>query len=104
MAAKRLQHYAIFLSAFNYTIKHIRTDKNPADYISRKPDKKDNTKYPTLCNPDCNINVNYLNDSDLPSLNWKTIQNETKKDILLTKILIFECIVEMAGLFQWRIL
>lgn len=89
MAAKRLQHYAIFLSAFNYTIKHIRTDKNPADYISRKPDKKDNTKYPTLCNPDCNINVNYLNDSDLPSLNWKTIQNETKKDILLSKILIY---------------
>lgn len=35
MTAKRLQHYAIFLSAFDYKIRHIKSSLNPADYLSR---------------------------------------------------------------------
>lgn len=38
MAASRLQRYAILLSAYNYKVQYIRTDKNVvADYFSRAP-------------------------------------------------------------------
>lgn len=89
MAAKRLQHYAIFLSAFNYTIRHIGTDKNPADYLSRSP-ITDNTVISGLAGEENDtILVNYLSESELASLNWKSIQTETKKDLTLSKILMY---------------
>lgn len=34
MAARRLQHYAIFLSEFNYKVKYIKTTENSADFLS----------------------------------------------------------------------
>lgn len=84
MAAKRLQHYAIFLSAFSYKIKHIPSNKNPADYMSRLPfEDKDNTsvdKKFTIC-------TNYIDSSNAQMINWETIQVETRKDLLLSKIL-----------------
>ncbi|XP_063543169.1 uncharacterized protein K02A2.6-like [Cydia strobilella] len=87
MAAKRLQHYAIFLSAFNYTIKHISTDRNPADYLSRLPKENDDTKYHALCINNTEIvNVKYINESEMKSLNWKLIQKNTKKDVILSKV------------------
>jgi phage FluMu protein Com len=88
MAAKRLQHYAIFLSAFTYTIRHISTDRNPADYLSRLPKENDDTKYHALCiNNTETLNANYIDESELKTLNWKLIQNNTKKDLVLSKVL-----------------
>ncbi|KAJ0169591.1 hypothetical protein K1T71_014776 [Dendrolimus kikuchii] len=35
VSANRLQRYALFLSAYNYTIEYIRSSENSADYLSR---------------------------------------------------------------------
>lgn len=35
ISANRLQRYAIFLSAYNYTIEYISSKQNSADYLSR---------------------------------------------------------------------
>ncbi|CAK1585215.1 unnamed protein product [Parnassius mnemosyne] len=41
MAASRLQRYALFLSAYNYVIQYVSSDKNVvADYFSRTPNDK----------------------------------------------------------------
>lgn len=37
VSANRLQRYAIFLSAYNYTIEYVRSSNNSADYLSRAP-------------------------------------------------------------------
>jgi hypothetical protein len=84
MAAKRLQHYAIFLSAFTYKIRHIPTCKNPADYLSRMP--FDDKKCENL-EEKFKVCVNYIDNSDPEIVNWEVIQAETKKDKLLSKII-----------------
>ncbi|GBP03502.1 Uncharacterized protein K02A2.6 [Eumeta japonica] len=35
MTANRLQRYALFLSAYNYTVQYVRSANNVADYLSR---------------------------------------------------------------------
>lgn len=89
MAAKRLQHYAIFLSAFNYKIKHIKTNNNPADYLSRNPDNKEcpSQHVHPIFYVDNLMHVLYANSSDIGYLNFKIIQENTKKDQLLSKII-----------------
>lgn len=84
MAAKRLQHYAIFLSAFNYKIKYISTDKNPADYLSRMPTTNENCK--EKLNKNFEVCTNYIDCSELKSINWEMIQKETSKNSLMCKI------------------
>lgn len=37
VSANRLQRYAMFLSAYNYTIQYIRSGLNSADFLSRAP-------------------------------------------------------------------
>lgn len=86
MAAKRLQHYAIFLSAFSYKIKYISSDKNPADYLSRITTQIDDNNYDYI-NKKIEICTNYIESSDIDVLNWVTVQRETKKDLLLCKII-----------------
>ncbi|XP_047986360.1 uncharacterized protein K02A2.6-like [Leguminivora glycinivorella] len=92
MAAKRLQHYAIFLSAFNYKIRHIKTSINPADFLSRSvSEQKDNINddiniHPVFVNASYSV-LSYTNDSNMKTLDWKTIQTESKKDVVLSKLI-----------------
>ncbi|GBP35334.1 Transposon Tf2-11 polyprotein [Eumeta japonica] len=39
MTANRLQRYALFFSAYNYTIQYVRSANNVADYLSRSHPK-----------------------------------------------------------------
>lgn len=89
MAAKRLQHYAIFLSAFQYKIKHIKTNVNPADYLSRTftDNKEQNINLHSIC-LEANIsNMLHLNNSHVEMLDWREIQKETIKDTTLSTII-----------------
>lgn len=92
MAAKRLQYWSIFLSAFDYEIQHIKSKNNPADYLSRVATNSsdENSKSKDIVDKtfECNT-INYINESKLSMLNWKTVQNETKKDKILCDILRF---------------
>lgn len=89
MAAKRLQHYAIFLSALNYKIRHIKTNMNPADFLSRL--NIDNNQEILEMHPLCehaNVsNIHYINNSEVEKLDWKLIQTKTKKDLILSKVI-----------------
>ncbi|XP_048481264.1 uncharacterized protein K02A2.6-like isoform X1 [Plutella xylostella] len=90
MAAKRLQHYAIFLSAFNYKVRHIKTSLNPADFLSRTAvdvEEENINVIHSLCASTNLSNICHVNDSEMESLNWKIIQKETKKDQILSKII-----------------
>ncbi|XP_055916389.1 uncharacterized protein LOC129949142 [Eupeodes corollae] len=80
MSATRMQHYAIYLQAFNYTIKYKRSEQNGnADAMSRLPiSTNDSFK---------------LEESDLFEINQietlpitaKQIAEETSRDLLLKK-------------------
>ncbi|XP_037978548.2 uncharacterized protein K02A2.6-like isoform X1 [Plutella xylostella] len=89
MAAKRLQHYAIFLSAFNYKIRHIKTNVNPADFLSRSWVETGSNNLDFNCiyfqETDNSMCV-YTNSSNLKNVDWKVIQHETQKDVILSKI------------------
>ncbi|XP_049867459.1 uncharacterized protein K02A2.6-like isoform X1 [Pectinophora gossypiella] len=89
MAAKRLQHYAIFLSAFNYKIKHIKTNINPADFLSRSNININTEKidYHPICLNGNISNVFYIKNSNIKKLDWKVIQLETQKDVTLSTVL-----------------
>ncbi|XP_049865697.1 uncharacterized protein K02A2.6-like isoform X1 [Pectinophora gossypiella] len=89
MAAKRLQHYAIFLSAFKYKIRHIKTSINPADFLSRTPEllQEDGLMLHSLCLNGNVTNVIQIHNSKIDHLNWKIIQNKTKVDETLSKVL-----------------
>lgn len=89
MAAKRLQHYAIFLSAFQYKIKHIKTSVNPADFLSRTLTEncEENMNMHSLCSEANITNTYYINNSEIEMLDWKLIQKETKKDPILSTVI-----------------
>lgn len=89
MAAKRLQHYAIFLSAFTYKIRHIKTSLNPADFLSRAQldcNQNEITLHPICKNANVS-NIHYINNSEIEKLDWKAIQSETKIDTVLSTII-----------------
>lgn len=87
MACKRLQHWAIFLSGFNYTIRHINTDKNPADYLSRNPvDENHDFSHPLLKSGELSVII-FLSMSNFENVNWKTVEKETKKCIMLASVM-----------------
>ncbi|KAG7296766.1 hypothetical protein JYU34_020702 [Plutella xylostella] len=89
MAAKRLQHYAIFLSAFKYKVRHIKSSVNPADYLSRTVNEsvfEDKNVHSLLTDSD-SCSFLHINTSEMEILDWKLIQAETKKDVTLTKII-----------------
>lgn len=87
MAAKRLQHYAIFLSTFNYKVRHIKTSINPADFLSRTVTAIENKKeYMSRAYEDQSV-VCYVNQSEMETLDWEKIQNESKTDAIFSKII-----------------
>lgn len=87
IAAARLQRWAVFLSTFRYTIRYIRGKNNYADWLSRLPvdnaqikENKEKEQIPE------EVNYTYLNqikDYDFATLDWKVVQRETKKEVLL---------------------
>lgn len=89
MAAKRLQHYAIFMSAFNYKVRHIKSTDNPADYLSRTATNTETNKMyiNSLCIDKEFSYECYVNDSEISTLYWKKVQQETIKDLNLTKLI-----------------
>lgn len=70
MAAKRLQHYAIFISAFSYKIRHIPTHKNPADYLYRFPFENNNNNN---LNKHLEVCTHYIDSSNAKIINWEII-------------------------------
>lgn len=82
MSTSRLQRWAYHLSIFNYEIRHIKSEKNCADCLSRYPVHDD----------DCeNIsNVTYLNlvvnNTDLP-IDFNLVLQETKRDKFLQQVI-----------------
>ncbi|KPJ12974.1 Transposon Ty3-G Gag-Pol polyprotein [Papilio machaon] len=88
MAAKRLQHYAIFLSAFNYKVRHIKSSENPADFLSRiVENENEKLEIHSLCATANSSIVCYTNESQMDTLNWKKIQIESKKDRVFSKVI-----------------
>ncbi|XP_063532135.1 uncharacterized protein K02A2.6-like isoform X1 [Cydia strobilella] len=87
MACKRLQHWAIFLSGFNYTIQHIKTDCNPADYLSRNPTPDNSTfSHPILDSSELSV-LKFLSLSNFENVNWKMVEQETKKCTTLSTVM-----------------
>lgn len=43
-ATERYRHYAIFLSAFKYTVKHFNTYTNPTEFLTTQSNEEDELK------------------------------------------------------------
>lgn len=84
MAASRLQRYAIYLAAYNYTIQYIRTDKNViADYFSRSPAPLSDVV--SECQDPEVSYVKFLDDDTIP-LSYVDIKNATAVDRTLQTV------------------
>lgn len=119
ITANRLQRYAIFLSAYNYTIEYVRSSNNSADYLSRATMETGPTRgcrQPTRARTHTNEpptgrsgrsaddaqstgetmptlvdNATYINfvvSGSLP-VTLSELRQETKKDIILQKVIKF---------------
>ncbi|XP_011859399.1 PREDICTED: uncharacterized protein K02A2.6-like [Vollenhovia emeryi] len=89
ISTARLQRWAIFLSAFRYDIKHIRGDKNYADWLSRLPVKGKETtvtKFAILQDSECLLLRN-IQAADFATLDWKKVQTDTREDATLCKVI-----------------
>lgn len=81
----RLQRWAILLSTFRYSIKHIQGKENYADWLSRLPlakTKMSTKKFPILHDID-ETYLNNIRDSNFASLDWKMVQKTTREDLVL---------------------
>ncbi|KAJ0171196.1 hypothetical protein K1T71_013395 [Dendrolimus kikuchii] len=100
VSANRLQRYAIFLNAYNYTIEYIRGKVNSADFLSRAsliespPNLSSDSSYNTNQFLDVSevadraTYINFVVDGGLP-VTLKILQEETKQDTVLTKVIGF---------------
>lgn len=83
MSANRLQRWAFQMSAFNYTIKHVKSQENVADILSRLPNATESTYNKTH-------QVNYLNfvlqNHDLP-IRYEEVLFETERDKILSNVI-----------------
>lgn len=82
MASARMQRWALILSGFSYSIKHVKGEFNQADSISRMPQAElnDSVNY---------IESNYINYADFDNvlqLDFKKIAIETRRDKILSKL------------------
>lgn len=70
LAAKRLQHWSIFLAAFDYSVRHISTSKNPADILSRYPsDPIPVVETHPICESGNVSYINYVQNSEVSNKN-----------------------------------
>lgn len=81
MAASRIQRWAIFLSAFNYTLQYVKGENNVADTFSRLP-IPNNSIEPVEKNY-----INYISDRGI-EIDHKRIKFETARDPVLSKVYI----------------
>ncbi|CAG4992790.1 unnamed protein product [Colias eurytheme] len=85
MVAGRLQRWAVILAEYNYRIECVRSDKNcVADALSRLPSKQLDA---AVCNNESFEFLNFVESS--LSITYRDIAQSTKKDIILSKVLIF---------------
>ncbi|XP_031343921.1 uncharacterized protein K02A2.6-like [Photinus pyralis] len=90
MAANRLQRYAVFLSAFDYTIEYVKSDKNVADCLSRLIEDNQTEMKNYLDDDDENFTyLNLIEKQDIFRLDKKVIQEETRNDEILRKVFEF---------------
>ncbi|CAG9114408.1 unnamed protein product [Plutella xylostella] len=82
MTALRLQRYAILLSAYNYKIQYIKTDKNVvADYFSRAPPPQPEPAAAASTGEDYSY-LKFL-DTNVSPVKFHDIQKATKSDRVL---------------------
>ncbi|XP_045537579.1 uncharacterized protein K02A2.6-like [Papilio machaon] len=83
MVASRMQRWAIILSAYSFDIEYVRTDENSADGLSRLPiDCKQSEPTPP--------EQTYLHCiQDSLCLDYNEIKNETIRDPILAKVLLY---------------
>lgn len=92
-AANRLQHWAHILSAFDYEIHFVKSERNSADFLSRSPlPKCESTKgkASSLFNnkQDTASYLNYSVESNLP-LDFSKIKRETAVAKILSKVFFY---------------
>ncbi|XP_037961091.1 uncharacterized protein K02A2.6-like [Teleopsis dalmanni] len=81
MAAARMLRWAFILSGFNYNITYVNGHSNDADQLSRMPQRKLNEN----TNEDSTF-VNFIENDNILSLDFKGIAKETRRDPILSKI------------------
>ena len=80
MASTRMQRWSLILSGFNYSVKYIKGVFNSADGLSRMPERNSVKDI---------IESNYISLIELENkltINFKTIAQETRRDLILSKI------------------
>ncbi|XP_026319241.1 uncharacterized protein LOC113229771 [Hyposmocoma kahamanoa] len=95
VSANRLQRYAIFLAAYNYTIEYIRSSDNSADFLSRLSIGPTDGRVvregcALLQSEKCGESetaayVNFVVEGNLP-VTLHALQQETDRDLLLSKV------------------
>lgn len=84
MTASRLQRWAVFLSAYNFEIEFVKTDKNVADALSRLIRAHKSGDGDELDSPE----QTYLHfASEALLLDYKIVKAETAKDRTLSRVL-----------------
>ncbi|XP_012532687.1 uncharacterized protein K02A2.6-like [Monomorium pharaonis] len=81
MAARRLQSYVIFLSAFRFRVEYVPLTKNVADGFSRLPMPEKKTKE----NKAEMTYLKYVVDQNFVCFDYKQIARETRRDKELTQ-------------------
>lgn len=111
IAGARIQRWAIYLSAFRYKIKHIKGSENYADWLSRMPLPTCETagKITPILDDADNVCIKHVQAYDFATLDWKRVQQLTRQDQMLCKVLRF-CVdgwpekqpIEKEILSYWR--
>ncbi|GBP59580.1 Uncharacterized protein K02A2.6 [Eumeta japonica] len=99
MTANRLQRYALFLSAYNYTVQYVRSANNVADYLSRShPQARaaaDGSGAGTCAasvdveDGEINSYLHFISSNDQSSITIKEIKVETQNDPMLHSVVNF---------------
>ncbi|GBP33889.1 Transposon Tf2-11 polyprotein [Eumeta japonica] len=97
MTANRLQRYALFLSAYNYTVQYVRSANNVADYLSRShPQARaaaDGSGAGTCAasvdveDGEINSYLHFISSNDQSSITIKEIKVETQNDPMLHSVM-----------------
>ncbi|GBP64254.1 Transposon Tf2-11 polyprotein [Eumeta japonica] len=98
MTANRLQRYALFLSAYNYTVQYVRSANNVADYLSRShPQARaaaDGSGAGTCAasvdveDGEINTYLHFISSNDQSSITIKEIKVETQNDPMLHSVVL----------------
>ncbi|XP_036348039.1 uncharacterized protein K02A2.6-like [Rhagoletis pomonella] len=84
-AANRLQRIALTLSAYDFTINHVKSEANVADFFSRFP-SEDVCENFMLQEMQKGVYMNYVSERNIPLLDFGVIQRETMSDPVLKKV------------------